>query len=167
MPRVTSSPGSSKGKQPEHRPRVSYADFDDVADEAAELGGEELTQSRFTEACRNNPAYIYRLTGKIMDMTRRAQTEIGEFVTIGYVSGSFSLGRETTCLAESYHVGGCWIDEADDGTKHSIHEEKRRIVDSPKTRGSVVLISPCGSQAVIRSPRALCNPRPHRITRGG
>ena len=27
-------------------------------------------------------------------------------VTTGYVSGSISLGRETTCLAESYNVGG-------------------------------------------------------------
>ena len=77
MPRVISSPGSSKGKQPEveYRPRVSYADFEDVANEALELGGQELTESRFTEACRNNPAYIYRLTGKIMDMTRRAEAK--------------------------------------------------------------------------------------------
>ena len=28
----------------------------------------------------------------------------------------------------------------DDGTKHSIHEEKRRIVGSPKTWGSVAFI---------------------------
>ena len=69
-------------------------------------------------------------------------------MTTGYVSGSISLGRETTCLAESYHVGGYWIDEVDevdevdDGTKHSIHEEKRRIVGSPKTWGSVAFIYP-------------------------
>ena len=80
-----------------------------------------------------------------------------------YVSGSLSLGRETTCLAESYHVGGYWIDEADDGTRHSIHEEKRRIVDSPKTWGSVVPISPCGRQAVIRTPLGLCVT--HALTR--
>ena len=30
----------------------------------------------------------------------------------------------------------------DDGTKHSIHEEKRRIVDSPKTWGSMAFIYP-------------------------
>ena len=84
-------------------------------------------------------------------------------VTLVYVSGSLSLGKETMCLAESYHVGGYWIDEVDDGTKHLIHEEKRRIVGSPKTWGSVVLISPCGRQEVIRSPRALCNPRPHTL----
>ena len=66
-------------------------------------------------------------------------------MTTGYVSGSISLGRETTCLAESYHVDGYWIDEVDevdDGTKHSIHEEKRRIVDSPKTWGSMAFIYP-------------------------
>ena len=56
-------------------------------------------------------------------------------VAIGYASGLISLGRETTCLAESYHVGGYWIDEVDDGTKHSIHEEKRRIVGSPQNLG--------------------------------
>ena len=28
-------------------------------------------------------------------------------VTLAYASGSLSLGRETTCLAEAYHVGEC------------------------------------------------------------
>ena len=81
-------------------------------------------------------------------------------MTTGYVSGSISLGRETTCLAESYHVGGYWIDEVDevdDGTKHSIHEEKRRIVGSPKAG------DPWPSYSPVPSPvRPLSSPTASR-----
>ena len=38
-------------------------------------------------------------------------------------------------------MGGYWIDE-DGGTKHSIHEEKRRIFGSPKIWGSMAPIYP-------------------------
>ena len=37
---------------------------------------------------------------------------------------SLSLGRETTCLAESYHVDGRGV--VDNGSKNSIHEETNR-----------------------------------------
>ena len=63
----------------------------------------------------------------------------------GLCLGGLSLsGRETTCLAESYHVDGHWVDEVDKGSwsKHSIHEEKSRIVGSPKPWGSVALKYP-------------------------
>ena len=36
----------------------------------------------------------------------RLSMNISAAVTTGYVSGSIFLGRETTCLAGSYNVGG-------------------------------------------------------------
>ena len=47
-------------------------------------------------------------------------------------------------------------------TQYTKRRDESLFVNPPKTWGSVVLISPCGRKAVIRSPtRALCNPRPH------
>ena len=52
----------------------------------------------------------------------------------------------------------------DDGTKHSIHEEKKRIVDSPKTWGSVAFIYPSAKPRL--APLISDGPRdaPHVLT---
>ena len=65
---------------------------------------------------------------------------------------SLSLGRETTCLTESYHVDG----RGQNGSKHSIHEETNK----PRARGPVPSVpSPC-SAPHLPAPRGA----PHILT---